>query len=452
MHSINPATGRVIAEYPPLTTEQAQDRVRACARAQAEWAQTPLDRRASRLRAVAEALESGQEGLAALITREMGKPLAESRAEIVKCAQVCRFYADNAPAMLAEEPVATEAARSLVRLEPLGLVLAVMPWNYPFWQVVRLAAPALMAGNGYLLKPAENVPGCGLALERVFASAGLPEGLFTTLLVPVAQVEAVAALPQVRLVALTGSVRAGRAVAAMAGRCLKKSLMELGGCDPLIVLEDADLTACCAAALRSRMQNAGQTCIAAKRMLVAAPLVREFEERLAALAWELRVGDPLLETTDMGPLARADIREALARQIGESLGAGARLVLGGCSLDGPGFFHQPTILADVRPGMAAFEEETFGPLAAITPVAGEEEAVALANASDFGLGASVWTADLARGEALARRIQAGTVMVNALTRSDFRLPFGGVKNSGWGRELSSYGIRELVNVKAVWVG
>ncbi len=451
MQSVNPATGRVMAEYPPHSPRAAQDAVTAASLSQKTWAALSVADRARGLVAVAEVLDRRLAEYAALITSEMGKPGSEARAEVAKCAAVCRFYAEHGPTMLADRAVATEAARSLVMHEPLGLVLAIMPWNFPFWQVMRLAAPALMAGNGFVLKHAENVPGSALALEQLFREAGLPSDLVRTLLISEPEVEPILARAEVRAVALTGSARAGRAVAALAGGLLKKSILELGGCDPLIVLEDADLTACCAAALESRMKNAGQTCTAAKRLLLAEPLAQEFEERLLALARGLRLGDPTDPATDMGPLARADIREALHDQVQRSLAAGARLVLGGVLPDGPGYFYPPTILAGVRPGMAVFEEETFGPLAAITTFKDEEEAVALANASAYGLGASIWTADPARGEALARRMEAGTVMVNAQTRSDFRLPFGGVKDSGWGRELSHYGIRELSAVKTLWV-
>lgn len=451
MRSINPATGRVIAVYPRHTAAEAQQAVDACHAAWKDWSGRSPAERAQGLLDVARVLDRRGEEYAALITREMGKPITEARAEAAKCAAVCRFYAERGEAMLAARPVATEASRSLVVHEPLGLVLAIMPWNFPFWQVLRLAAPAFMAGNGFLLKHADNVPGSALALQALFAEAGLPRGLFASLLLPEDAVEPVLARPEVRAVALTGSARAGRAVAALAGANLKKSILELGGCDPLIVFPDADLEACCAAAVRSRMQNAGQTCTAAKRMLVAEPLAREFEERLVALTRRIVRGDPMNPMTQMGPLARADIRENLHGQVEHSVNAGARLVLGGELPEGPGFYYPPTILAGVRPGMAAFEEETFGPLAAITPFRDEEEAVALANASAYGLGASLWTRDVARGEALARRIEAGTVMVNAMTRSDFRLPFGGVKDSGWGRELAEYGLLGLSAVKSLWV-
>jgi succinate-semialdehyde dehydrogenase/glutarate-semialdehyde dehydrogenase len=451
MRSINPATGRVIAVYPRHTPAEAQQAVDACHAAWKEWSGRSPAERAQGLLDVARVLDRRHEEYAALITREMGKPITEARAEAAKCAAVCRFYAERGEAMLAARPVATEAAKSLVVHEPLGLVLAIMPWNFPFWQVMRLAAPALMAGNGFLLKHADNVPGSSLALQALFAEAGLPRGLFASLLLPEDAVEPVLARPEVRVVALTGSARAGRAVAALAGANLKKSILELGGCDPLIVLPDADLKACCAAAARSRMQNAGQTCTAAKRMLVAEPLAREFEARLVALTRRIVRGDPTNPMTQMGPLARADIRENLHGQVEHSLNAGARVVLGGELPEGPGFYYPPTILAGVRPGMAAFEEETFGPLASITTFRDEEEAVALANATAYGLGASLWTRDVARGEALARRIEAGTVMVNAMTRSDFRLPFGGVKDSGWGRELAEYGLLGLSAVKSLWV-
>jgi succinate-semialdehyde dehydrogenase/glutarate-semialdehyde dehydrogenase len=420
-------------------------------RAQAAWARTPLANRAAVLRAAAGILRQDLDALAGLITSEMGKPISESRAEIEKCAWVAEFYADRAPAFLRQEPVPTEAHRSFVRFDPLGTVLSVMPWNFPFWQVFRFAAPALAAGNGALLKHASNVPGCALAIEDLFLRAGAPEGVFSTLLLASSRVAALVADSRVAAVTLTGSSEAGAAVASAAGKAAKKSVLELGGSDPFVVLADADLDRAVEAAVTSRLINTGQSCIAAKRFILEAPVAGEFTRRFTDALVSLPVGDPALEGTRLGPLARADLVEDLHRQVCESARGGARILTGGKPLDRPGFFYAPTVLADVAPGMPAWEEETFGPLAALAAARDAEEALSLANQTPFGLGAALWTADLDRADRLVPRIQAGAVFVNGFVKSDPRLPFGGVKASGYGRELASYGIREFVNVKAVWM-
>ncbi len=416
------------------------------------WSRLPVAARGERLRAAAAVLRGGRDRFAALLTREMGKPIAAAGAEVDKCALACDHFAAHAPRMLASEPVASDAARSEVRCEPLGAVLAVMPWNFPFWQAFRAAVPALMAGNVVVLKPASNVPGSALAIEEVFRAAGFPEGVFTTLLVGAGRAADLVDHPVVRGVTLTGSEEAGRAIAARAGAALKKTVLELGGSDPFLVLADADPEAVARHAVAARVQNNGQSCIAAKRFIVAAPVADRFERAFAAGMAALRVGDPMDPATEVGPLARDDLRDALDRQVRGSLAAGARLLAGGTRPPGPGFFYPPTVLADVAPGMPAFDEETFGPLAALVRAGDDAEAVALANRSRFGLGASVWTGDPARGEALARALEAGQVFVNGIVRSDPRLPFGGVKASGYGRELATAGIREFVNLKTVWVG
>ena len=382
---------------------------------------------------------------------EMGKPLAQGVAEAEKCAWVCDYYADQAAAMLADQPRQTDAARSYVRFEAIGPVLAIMPWNFPFWQVFRFAAPALAAGNAGLLKHAPNVSRCALEIEQVFRDAGLPDGLFRSVFLSNDAAAGVIADPRVRAVTLTGSDRAGSQVAEHAGRHLKKTVLELGGSDPFIVLEDADLARAVQIAAEARLQNSGQSCIAAKRFIVVEPIARDFLARFTAAMGSRRVGDPLDPAISIGPQARLDLRENLHRQVRESVQRGAQVVLGGQLPEGPGAFYPPTVLTAVQPGMPAFDEETFGPVAAVVRAKDEADAIRIANASQYGLGASVWTADRARGERVARAIEAGSVFVNGLVKSDPRLPFGGVKRSGFGRELSEYGLREFVNIKTVWV-
>lgn len=451
MKAINPATGEIIREYPEHSGQEARRLVERAATAFHAWRDRPLEVRASLLRAAAGVLRARRGELAALMTDEMGKTLAAAGAEIEKCAACCDWFADHAAACLSVRTVATDASSSYVRYDPLGVVLAIMPWNFPFWQVFRCAAPALMAGNVVVLKHASSVPGSALAIERVFLEAGLPAGAFTTLLVPAGAVEALIDHPAVRAVSLTGSEAAGIQVAARAGAALKKTVLELGGSDAFIVLADADPVLSVAEAAAARVINNGQSCIAAKRFIVEEPLAGRFEAALADRMRALRVGDPRAPETEVGPLARADLVEALQAQVDESIAAGARLLAGGSRLAGPGFFYAPTVLAEVRPGMPVFDQETFGPVAAVIRARDTDRAVELANASRYGLGASVWTGDARRGESLAARLEAGSVFVNGAVRSDPRLPFGGVKRSGYGRELSEEGIREFVNIKTVWV-
>ncbi len=452
MQSINPATEAVLAAFDEFTPEQVDEALDQAHGAFSAWRETSFDERAALLRRAAAYLRAHKDELARLATLEMGKTIAESEAEVEKCAWNCDYYAEQGARFLADEPAPSSAAESFVAFEPLGTVLAVMPWNFPYWQVFRFAAPALMAGNTAVLKHAANVPQCALAIERVFRESGFPAGAFRTLLIPGSAVEAIIGDPRIAAVTLTGSDETGSKVAAAAGRALKKTVLELGGSDAFIVLEDADLDGAAKMAARSRFQNAGQSCISAKRFIVVAAVAEEFARRFAAAATAYAPGDPLRRETTMGPLARGDLRDALERQLRESVAAGARVLAGGERPAGPGYFYPPTLVADVTPAMPVFREETFGPLAAIIAVPDAEAAIAAANDSVFGLGGNLWTGDVELGKRLARRIATGGVFINGMTASDPRLPFGGVKRSGYGRELSAFGIREFVNIQTIWVG
>ena len=453
--TVDPATGRRLAEYPAFSGADVDAALDRAAATQVGWATLPVTGRAAVLRRAAVLLREGAEELALLVTREMGKPLAESRAEVEKCATACDWYAEHAAALLADEPVETAADRSWIGYEPVGVVLAVMPWNFPLWQVLRFAAPALMAGNAALLKHSPNTTGCAIAVQRLFAAAGAPDGLFTALVVAEPDVPAVTARligdPRIGAVTITGSERAGRAVGTAAGGAIKKSVLELGGSDPFVVLADADLPRVAALAARGRLLNAGQSCISPKRLVVDSSVAEEFTWLLVSEVEALTVGDPQAPGTDVGPMARADLLEGVHRQVEASVAAGARLLTGGRRLEGPGTFYAPTVLADVRPGVPAYDEEVFGPVAAVIAVDGDEEAVRVANDTRFGLGASVWTADPERGIAVARRIRSGAAFVNAVVASDVRMPFGGTRASGYGRELAAAGIREFVDVRTWWV-
>jgi len=450
--SQSPATDEILRTFEAHTPQQVDEALDQAQDAFVAWRARSFAERAVPMRRLAALLRERVEPYAKLMTLEMGKPIVEARAEIEKCAWNCEYYAENASRFLADEPVETNARKSYVAYQPLGIVLAVMPWNYPFWQVIRFAAPALMAGNAAVLKHASNVPQCALAVEEAIRDAGFPEGLFRTLLLAGGAVEPVIADERVRAVTLTGSSATGAQIAQAAGRALKKCVLELGGSDPYIVLADADVAAAATTGVRARNQNTGQSCIAAKRFLVAREVAPDFERRFVAGVEALRIGDPLDPLTQMGPLARVDLRDNLERQVRESISMGARLVTGGRRWGDRGAFYRPTVLAGVTPEMPVFAEETFGPVAAITPVRDADEAIALANSSEYGLGANLWTRDVARAEALARRIDSGQVFINGMVASDPRLPFGGTKHSGYGRELSSFGIREFTNIKTVWIG
>jgi succinate-semialdehyde dehydrogenase/glutarate-semialdehyde dehydrogenase len=450
--SIQPFDGKKIRDYEEMDQGQVDRILADSARAFAEWRKKSFAERAVPMAAAAALLLKRKRELAELMAREMGKPLKQGLAEIEKCAKGCEYYAQRAADFLKPEPAATEAFRSYVSFEPLGTVLAVMPWNYPFWQVFRFAAPALMAGNAAVLKHASNVNGCALAIEAILGEAGFPAGLFRTLLLSSSKVAAVIRHPMVKAVTLTGSNRAGEEVAAEAGRNLKKTVLELGGSDPFLILADADLEKAAAVAAESRLLNAGQSCISAKRFIVVPEIREAFETAFLAKMAVAVPGDPMSEETQLGPLARSDLRQTLQKQVDLSVKQGARLLLGGKIPEGPGAFYPPTVLSGVKPGMPAYEEEVFGPVAAILHAENEEDAIRLANDTSFGLGAAVFTRDLARGEKIAKeRLEAGSCFVNALVRSDPRLPFGGVKASGYGRELSAFGIREFVNIKTVYV-
>jgi acyl-CoA reductase-like NAD-dependent aldehyde dehydrogenase len=452
MQSINPATEEVLATFEEATPEQMDQALVLAHGAFQSWRATTFAARAALMKRAAATLRAHKGEYGRLITLEMGKPIAEAEAEVEKCAWNCDYYADNAERFLADEPAPSSAAESFVAFEPLGTILAVMPWNFPFWQVLRFAAPALMAGNTAVLKHAGNVPQCALAIEQVFQESGFPAGVFRTLLIGGGAVEQVINDPRIAAVTLTGSDVTGSIVAAAAGRALKKTVLELGGSDAFIVLEDADLDGAAQMAVRSRFQNTGQSCIAAKRFIVVESVAEEFERRFRDAAATLKVGDPLERDTQIGPLARGDLRDALDQQVRATVAAGARVLLGGEPLARHGYFYAPTILTGVRRDMLAFREETFGPLAAVVRVKDADEAIAVANDSPYGLGGNLWTRDVERGKRLARRIETGGVFINGMTASDPRLPFGGVKRSGYGRELSAYGIREFVNIQTIWVG
>jgi succinate-semialdehyde dehydrogenase / glutarate-semialdehyde dehydrogenase len=449
MRSVNPATGQELESYQTLSAAQLEERIARAERAFGTYRRTPLTQRAQWLERAAGILDEERARWAELMTLEMGKPIAAARAEAEKCAWVCRYYAENGAGFLADEPVETDADRSWVAHQPLGPVLAVMPWNFPFWQLFRFAAPALMAGNVALLKHASNVPGCALAIEEIFHRAGFPDGVFQTLLVGSGEVEGVLTDPRVRAATLTGSEAAGAAVAATAGREIKKTVLELGGSDPFIVMPSAEMDAAVETAVRARHINNGQSCIAAKRFIVHQAVADEFIRGFVARTEALVVGDPMDEGTDVGPLATESIRDELADQVERSVAGGARLRTGGTIPDRPGWYYAPTVLTDLPEGSPAACEETFGPLAAILVAASLDEAIAHANATEFGLGASAWTRNRAEAERLVAEVEAGCLALNRMVASDPRLPFGGVKKSGYGRELGRWGMLEFVNTKAV---
>ena len=450
--SFNPATGQTLATFASHDDTHIETTLAQANRAQIQWAALSLAERLPFLLAVAKTLRRNKEALARLITLEMGKPLGEAIGEVEKCAWNFEYYAESAPQFLDDLIIPSGATDSRVVYDPLGLILAVMPWNYPFWQVMRAAAPVLVSGNGMVLKHASNVPQCALALADVFKEAGLPTGLFSTLLVGAAKVPALIQDPRIAAVTFTGSTPAGRDIAATAARALKKQVLELGGSDPFIVLADADVQAAATVAVKARFQNTGQSCIAAKRFIVEAAVANEFVEAFCDITRQLVVGDPLLATSTQGSMARLNLRDELHAQVQASVVEGARLLMGGNPIAGPGAFYEPTVFDHVSPSMTVAREETFGPAAAILRVSNASEAIRIANDSPFGLGAAVWTQDIDLGHRLAHQIQAGAVFINGMVASDPRLPFGGSKASGYGRELGMLGMHEFTNIKTVWRG
>ena len=452
LRSIDPATGRELATFPELDEAGIEAAVARAWEARLGWRDLGLAARISLMRSVAGVLRTDKSRFAALLTSEMGKPIVEAEAEVEKCAWTAGWLADNAERLLADEPLDSTASQSYVRFQPLGVILAVMPWNFPFWQAFRAGLPALTAGNVMLLKHSSNVPQSALAIEEVFREAGVPEGVFQTLLIGPGPVSKLIQDRRVAAVTLTGSEKAGELVAEAAGKVLKKAVLELGGSDPFIVLADADLAAAASVACRARNQNNGQSCIAAKRFIVEEKVAGEFEQRFASAVSALKVGNPMDRANQVGPLARADLVADLERQVAESVRLGARVLAGGKRVAGDGYFFEPTVLGGVRPGMPAYHEETFGPVAAVIRVKDAEEALRVANDTDFGLGSAIWTSDVERAKELAERVEAGMVFINGMVASDARLPFGGVKRSGYGRELSAYGIKEFTNIQTVWVG
>ncbi len=452
IQSINPTTEEVLQVFEPHSSQQVGAALKKASGAFSAWHRTSFAHRSNLMLKAAACLRRHKSHLAGTITAEMGKPIVESEAEVEKCAWNCEYFAEKAEDFLKDERCASSASDSYVQYTPLGTILAVMPWNFPFWQVFRFAAPALMAGNTAILKHASNVPRCALAIEEIFREAGFPEGAFRSLLIPNSMVPGMIQHPSVAAVTLTGSEPAGSQVASEAGRCLKKTVLELGGSDPFVVLEDADLESAIRTGVKARYQNAGQSCIAAKRFIVVAAVFEQFLQRFVEAVRALKVGDPAERGTQIGPLARRDLIEGLEHQVKDSVRQGARLMIGGRQMPGRGYFFEPTVLAGVDAHMPAAREEVFGPVAAMMKVKDAEEAIRVANDSPFGLGSSLWTSDLTLARRLARSIESGQVFVNGMVASDPRLPFGGIKRSGYGRELSAFGIREFVNIQTVWIG
>lgn len=452
IRSINPATGALVAEYDSHTAYQVDAALQEAVAAQAKWRKTPINQRTALLTGMARELRAGKDRFARLITEEMGKPISEAAAEIEKCAATCEFYAEAAPDFLAEETIASNATHSGVVFDPLGVVLAIMPWNYPFWQFFRFAAPALAAGNAAILKHASNVPGCAVEIEALMTRAGCPEGLMRNLLISSGQVAGLIADDRIAAVTLTGSTEVGQLVAAQAGAALKKQVLELGGSDPFIVLADADLESAAQTAVKSRFINVGQSCVNAKRFIVEESVADAFTEKFVAHVAALKVGDPLDPETQIGPMARGNLRDELHDQVARSVSAGARALIGGEPLEGSGCYYAPTVLDGVTPKHVAFREELFGPVASIIRARDSDHAVELANDSEFGLASTIWTADLELARKMSRALDAGAVFINGMVASDARIPFGGIKKSGYGRELGSYGIREFTNIKTIWIG
>jgi len=449
--TINPANGKVVKKFTSLTLSEVNSKIETAQKAFLKWKETDFAQRKSLLLNAADILRKGVQEYAEIMTLEMGKPISQAKAEVLKCAWVCEYYAENAESLLKKEIIETDAKESYVQFDSLGIILAVMPWNFPFWQVFRFAAPALMAGNVGLLKHASNVPMCAIAIEKIFSIAGFPKGVFSSLLIGSELVPEVIKHNFVKAATLTGSDAAGRRVAGECGKVLKKSVMELGGSDPFIVFPDADIDEAVSVGVFARTMNNGQSCIAAKRFIVVDDVYDEFEQKFVKAMEKLKVGDPIKEETELGPIAREDLLHELDWQVKESVKAGAKILTGGKRIEREGSFYAATVLANVKKGMLAYSEELFGPVAIFIRAKNESNAIEIANDSNFGLGASLWTKDTEKAKTLAAQIEAGSVFINGLVKSDPRLPFGGIKMSGYGRELSHFGIKEFVNIKTVWV-
>ena len=451
IQTINPTTGKVLKSYPELNRDELFKAIEKSDEAFQNWKDTDFNSRSKLMKNAAQILRDEKEHYGKILTLEMGKTITQAIAEVEKCAWVCEYYADNAEKILDDEIVKTDASESFVRFDPIGVVLAVMPWNFPFWQVFRFAAPALMAGNVCLLKHASNVPMSAISIEEIFMKAGFPIGTFKTLLVGSSIVKEIIEHPKVKAVTLTGSELAGKNVAQSCGSKLKKTVMELGGSDPFIVLEDADIHLAVKTAVIARLINNGQSCIAAKRFIVVEKVYDEFEKQFVERMKNVIIDDPLNRDTELGPIAREDLLFELDQQVKQSVAKGAVVLCGGKRIEREGFFYEPTIVANLKKGMSAYDDEIFGPVASLIKAKDENDAIRIANDSDFGLGASLWTTNMSKAKKLARKIESGSVFINGMVKSDPRLPFGGIKNSGYGRELSHYGIKEFVNIKTVWI-
>lgn len=451
LRSINPANGELIKNYEDINSQELDELLRKVDETQQNWVRVPFSERARKMKKAANILRDQAEEFARVMADEMGKPISQGKSEAEKCAWVCDYYAENAEEILKDLPIETDALKSYVHYQPMGVVMAIMPWNYPFWQVFRFAAPALMAGNAGVLKHSENVTGCALAIEKIFQDAGFPENIFRTLLISRDKAKDVIEHPAVKAVTLTGSTRAGKIVASQAGAALKKTVLELGGSDPYVVLEDADLDAAINTCVTSRLLNSGQSCIAAKRFVVVEKVYDEFIEKLVHSMNSKKMGDPY-DDVDLGPQAREDLRDNLHDQVKRSVEKGAKVLTGGEIPDRKGFYYPPTVLVNITKGMPAYEEELFGPVATVIKAKDEVDALRIANDTGFGLGSAVFTQNKEKGEEIARdKLFAGSSFVNAFVKSDPRLPFGGIKNSGYGRELSPFGIKEFMNIKTVYV-
>jgi len=449
LKSINPFTGKEIAVYPEFTTEELNIKIETSHNAHLTWRSFDFTTRAEKMKLLANLLLENKKEMAKLITSEMGKIFKESLAEIEKCAWLCNHYAENSALYLEEDVIESDATKSYVKYEPVGVIYGIMPWNFPFWQVFRAAVPTIMAGNTFVLKHSPNVIGCGIAIEKLFSKAGFPEGIFSNLIIDIDLSEEVIANVFVQGVTLTGSRRAGSAVAAQAGKYLKKTVMELGGSDPYIVMKDAEFNIACQTGVSSRMLNSGQVCISAKRFIVQEEIFEDFVQQQKLLLESLKSGDPQYDDTDIGPMARPDLLETIEFQVNKSITMGAKLICGGNRIDNK--FYSPTLLINVEKGMPVYDEETFGPVSIVIPAKDIDEMIRIANDTNYGLGASIWTKDSSVAEYLANNIQAGAVFVNGMTKSDPRLPFGGTKQSGYGRELAGLGIREFTNAKTIWI-